>query len=362
MSGRRIKVAVDARMVENSGIGTLLKNTLPHLRAASSLQIHVLGERSKLERHPWFDESAFTPLSSPIYGIMEQFELPLRIPACDVFWSPHYNVPWGPIKARKRLVTLCDVFHLAFFHTLSLPQKAYAKVAVKAAVSRADRLVTISEFSRREIRERVGVEEGKLEVIPCGCDPAFGEFDEQDIPESRFLLFVGNVKPHKNIKGALRAFARIAPAHPDLKLVIVGRKEGFITGDSEVAGLVAGGLGARVVFTGHVPDDVLKTYYKRAQALVFPSLYEGFGLPLLEAMAFGIPVVSSDRASLKEVGGDAVLYFDPDDTAAMAARLEDVLSGRWRPDPERYRARLRAFDWEAGAGRYLSIIEELAAQ
>lgn len=361
MAGSRIKVAVDARMVEHSGIGTLLKNTLPHLGAAPSLEIHLLGDREKLAKFAWFDSSRFTPLQSPIYGVKEQIELPLRIPACDVFWSPHYNVPLAPIKARRRLGTLCDVFHLAYFDTLSSAQKVYAKVIVKAAVSLADRLVTISEFSRREIRERVGVKEGKLEVVHCGCDPAFHRFAEQDIPEKRFILFVGNVKPHKNIKGALKAFFRIAPDHPDLRFVIVGRKEGFITGDGEVAGMVSGEWGRRVVFTGHVSDDVLKTYYKRAQALVFPSFYEGFGLPLLEAMAFGVPVVSSDRASLKEVGGDAILYFDPADPEAIAARLEDVLSGCWRPDPARYAERLRTFDWGRSSRRYVSILEELAS-
>jgi glycosyltransferase involved in cell wall biosynthesis len=362
MAAERIKLAVDARMVEHSGIGTLLKNTLPRLCGEADLEVHLLGDREKLARFPWFDSRRFTALYSPIYGVKEQIELPGKIPRCDVFWSPHYNVPLAPIRARKRLGTVCDVFHLAYFDTLSLPQKLYAKVILKAAVGLADRLVTISEFSRGEILRRVGAREDKVEVIPCGCDRNFNRFEEQAIPEKDYLLFVGNVKPHKNIKGALAAFFRIAPRYPSLKFVIVGRREGFITGDGEVSNMVSGEFGARVVFTGHVPEAMLKTYYKRARALVFPSFYEGFGLPLLEAMSFGIPVVSSNRASLPEVGGDAVLYFDPSDSEALAERLEEVLSGRWRPDPERYRDRIRAFDWELGSRRYISLIRELARE
>jgi glycosyltransferase involved in cell wall biosynthesis len=266
----------------------------------------------------------------------------------------------GPIRARKRLVTICDVFHLAYFHTLSLPQKIYAKAILKMAVTVSDRVVTISEFSAREIRGRVGIREGKLAVVHCGCDPDFGRDLGGAAPAGPYLLFVGNVKPHQNNKGALSAFFRLAPRYPDLKFAIVGRKEGFITGDEEVARLVSGEWGDRVVFTGHIPDADLKAYYKGAKALVFPSLYEGFGLPPLEAMAFGIPVVCSNRASLPEVGGDAVIYFDPEDTASMASRIEDVLEGRWRPDPAKYAERLAAFDWDRSAGRYREIIAELA--
>ncbi len=333
---------------------------LRRLSLDDSIEVHLLGDEARLSRYPWYHPGRFTALASPIYGIREQVELPARIPRCDVFWSPHYNVPLGPIRARRRLVTIHDVYPLAHFSSLTPAQKVYAKTVMKAAVVLADRVVTISEFSASEIRRRIGIGGGKLEVVSCGLDRDFAVFEEQAIPESEYLLFVGNVKPNKNLKGALAAFFRIADRHPGLRFVVVGRKEGFITGDSDFAGMLSGRGGERVVFTGHVSDAVLKTYYKRARALVFPSFYEGFGLPIVEAMAFGIPVVCSDRASLPEVGGDAVLYFDPADPASIANRMEDVLDGRWRPDPARYAERTRAFDWDAGSRRYAEIIGELA--
>lgn len=337
MSVQRIRLAVDARMVEHSGIGTFLKNILPRLLAFPGLQATLLGERAALARQTWFDPGRFIPLAAPIYGAREQAELPLRIP-------------------------VHDVFPLAYFHTLFLAQKAYTKVVLKAAVALADRVVTISEFSAREIRQRVGIREDKLVVIPCGCDRTFAEGAGGPPADWPYLLFVGNVKPHKNIQAALAAFLRLAPRHPDLRLVIVGRKEGFITGDAEVRRLVAADGGGRVVFTGHVSDMDLKAWYKHAQALVFPSLYEGFGLSLLEAMAFGIPVASSNCASLPEVGGDAILYADPEDPAALADCLEDVLEGRWRPDPGKYAERLAGFGWDVSAARYREILEELARE
>lgn len=358
----RIKVAVDTRMVEHSGIGTCIKSIVPFLAASDRLELTLLGNEEKLARYPWFDRGRFIPLRSPIYGLGEQKELPLRIPHCDIFWSPHYNVPLLPIRARRRLVTICDVFHLAFARDLSLPQMLYARLLLNGAVRLSHGIVTISEFSQKEIRKHLpATRDEKLEVVLCGRDPAFGEGFRRKADAGRYILFVGNVKPHKNLKGALRGFAKAADRFPDLKFYIVGRREGFLNGDPEVASMAEGVLRDRVVFTGHVSDADLKDYYGNAAALFFPSFYEGFGLPVLEAMSFGIPVLSSDRASLKEVGGDAIRYFDPADEEEMGARLAEILEGRWRPDAEKYRRRLELFSWEECARRYLSTLERLAA-
>jgi glycosyltransferase involved in cell wall biosynthesis len=357
---KKIHLALDARMVEHSGIGTCIKNLMPRLSVQPELEITVLGDKEKLAKFSWFNPDRFIPLKSPIYGLAEQIELSRQVPVCDVFWSPHYNIPVGPIRARKRLVTICDVFHLAYFQTLSLPQKVYAKLILKAAVTLSQKIVTISEFSRAEIVKHLNVSPEKLEMIYCGTDRGFNQGADDWAPEGRYLLVVGNVKPHKNLKGALAGFLKIAPFHPDLKLIIVGRKEGFITGDNEVAAMVAGEFRDRVEFTGYVSDGKLKAYYKHATAILFPSFYEGFGLPILEGMSFGIPVLSSERASMKEVGGEALLYFDPGNTDSIVAAIDEVLAGRWMPDAARYAQRLQIFDWDESARQYISIIQDLA--
>lgn len=349
-------MALDARMVENSGIGTFIRNIVPFLAAAPGVELTTLGVAETLACYPWFDRSRFVPLKSPIYGLGEQKELPFRVPTCDVFWSPHYNVPLLPIRAKWRLVTIHDVFHLAHLEDLPWLQQAYARILLNGAVRLSKKVITVSEFSRREIRKYLRVKEEKLEVVACGRDPDFSQGFRRKIGGEKYVLFVGNVKPHKNLKGALRGFARIADRYPDLKFYIVGRKEGFVTGDPEVARLASETMQDKVVFTGHVSEVALKDYYGNAAALLFPSLYEGFGLPVLEAMSFGIPILASNRASLPEVGGESIRYFDPGVPGEMESRLIEILDGGWLPDPEKYRLQLERFSWEKSAQRYLAIL------
>jgi len=358
---KAVEVCVDARMIAHSGIGTFLRNLLPHLIADPGLRFSLLGDREKLAGYPWFDPGRFVPIVAAIYSLREQAGLRSCIPPCDVFWSPHFNVPLLPIRARRRLATIHDVLHLAHPHLFAWPKRVYSRILFEGAVRLSDAVATVSEFSRSEIESRLSPTPGKLTVIPNGRDPDFAQGLGPAAPAEDYLLFVGNVKPHKNIVGAMRAFMKVGPRYPRLTLRIVGRKDGFITGDAQVAELAAA-LGGKVVFTGHVSDRELKEYYRDAKALVFPSLYEGFGLPILEAMSFGIPVLSSDRASMPEVGGDAILYRDPEDIDGFARGIEDILEGRWRPDPARYRARLEKFDWGRSAEAYGELIRTVAAK
>ena len=348
-------------MIAHSGIGTVLRNLLPFLIGDGNLRVTLMGERAKLSVFPWFVPDCFIPLEAGIYSPKEQVELSARIPACDIFWSPHYNVPLFPIRARKRLVTIHDAFHLAFPRSLSLPKRIYARLLMGGAVRHSDAVATVSEFSKTEIAERLGIDPGRISMIPNGRDPDYARVTGAPKQEGDYLLFVGNVKPHKNIQGAMRAFMRVSDRHPGLTLRIVGRKEGFITGDPAVEKLAAT-LAGRVHFTGFVSDDEVKEHYRGARALVFPSFYEGFGLPILEAMSFGIPVISSNRASMPEVGGDAVRYFDPDDADGFVGAIEDVLEKRWAPDAGKYRAQLGKFSWEKTGTRYRELIAGLAAR
>ena len=139
-----------------------------------------------------------------------------------------------------------------------------------------------------------------------------------------YFLYVGNIKPHKNLGTLIRAFNSLVEDFP-YDLVLVGKREGFITGDSATI-LRAGEQSGRVHFTDHVDDGVLKQYMAHAEALVFPSLYEGFGLPPLEAMAAGCPVIASSAASIPEICGDAALYCDPHSSEDIAGKIR-LLAG-----------------------------------
>jgi glycosyltransferase involved in cell wall biosynthesis len=222
--------------------------------------------------------------------------------------------------------------------------------------NRADAIAYVSQFTADEFHRLLGAPRGHEKVIPCGVDEAWFAPPDVQRPERPYLLFVGNVKPHKNLPRLLDAFDRIKADIPH-DLIIVGRKEGFITVDNSVLDRITGFAG-RVAFTGYVPDDALRRLYAGADALILPSLYEGFGLPPVEAMASGLPVLVSRAASLPEVCGDAALYCDPMDVADMAAQLRRVVADQPLRELLKAKGRARAgqLRWDDAAQAYEILI------
>ena len=326
-----IKIAIDARMINHSGIGTYMKNLLNVLIV--DYHLVLLGIPSEIQKHINSDKIDIIEFNSPIYSISEQIIFPAKIPNCDIFLSPHYNIPLFPIKAKRRVVIINDANHLAFYNQLSFKQKLYSKFMMKAAVSISDKIITISEFSKSEILKYLNVDTKKISVVHFGIDPSIIESELHYIPSfnnipDKFLLYVGNIKPHKNLINLLKAFEIILSSHSDYKLIIVGKKEGFITGDNEVFKMVENNrlLNDNIIFTGYIENRELYNYYKSASLFVFPSLYEGFGIPPLEAMICGCPVIASDITAIPEICGDAILYvnpFEPNDIAEKVNILID---------------------------------------
>jgi glycosyltransferase involved in cell wall biosynthesis len=175
-----------------------------------------------------------------------------------------------------------------------------------------------------------------------------------------FLLVVGNQKPHKNLRAALQVLARLRGERPELRLVVAGK---HFPGDEPLAARARErGVAGAVVDLGAVDDDVLRALYCRAECLLFPSYFEGFGLPVLEAMAWGLPVVASNRASIPEAVGDAGLMADPDDWDAMAAAVRSLRPGPLRDEMvARGRRRAALLTWDATAARTAELILEVAA-
>ncbi len=356
MSFRKPSIAVDARMINASGIGRHIKGILPVLM--EKFEVILLGYKGELKNFHLLENLRIINIKSKIYSIKEQIELPLKIPKCDVFWSPHYNIPVLPIRAKKRMVTIHDVYHLAFQHTLSLPQRIYAKLMINQALKRSDIVLTVSEFSKQEIIKYTGTSKD-IKVIHNGIEPQWYEKQPLSLSErDNYILYVGNVKPHKNLVRALKAFSLLKDKN--LKFKIVGKKDNFITVDKEVE-KIARKLGNRVEFTGYVSDNELKELYRKAKLFLFPSLYEGFGLPPLEAMACGTPVVVSNAASLPEVCGDAAYYVNPYDINDIAKGIETVLKDEELQKEliQKGLKRVKLFSWEKSAKKLIKVIEEV---
>ncbi|MVM39564.1 glycosyltransferase [Spirosoma sp. HMF3257] len=366
-------ICIDARMINNSGIGVYIRYFINSLLADARMRVTILGR--KVELDAYFDLHTFNHIEAdfPIYSITEQLKLPRLIPVCDVFWSPHYNVPILPFRARKFLVTIPDVFHLAFYNTLSLPQKIYAKVVMNAAVRKADRILTISNYSKNEIIQFTSVHPDKIDVIYLGLDRdlfhsinAIEEYErvrtKYNTPQ-KYILFVGNVKPNKNLKTLVSAFRLLLDKLPEYQLLIVGKKEGFINSDDELFSQVIEDpeLNNRVAFTGYVDLADLPILYSMASLFAFPSLYEGFGFPPLEAMACGCPVVASDRASIPEICGEAALYIDPAYPQQLADAIYQVISNEPLKESlvKKGYEQVEHYDWTVAGRSFIRQINSL---
>lgn len=255
------------------------------------------------------------------------YPLTLRIPTVD----------------RPSVVTLHDVQHLDLPSMFPRSERAFRSLAWHPSVLKAERVIVISEFVRERAVARLGVREERIRVVPLGLD------HERLRPESGdrepFVLYPARRWPHKNHERLFDAFALVRAERPDLRLVL--------TGGGDFSDVPAG-----VEARGHLPWDDVIALMQRASAVVFPSLYEGFGLPPLEAMACGAPVACSNAAALPETVGDAARLFDPREPGEIARAIVDVVD---HPEAwvERGLERARRFSWDATARATDAVYAEL---
>jgi glycosyltransferase involved in cell wall biosynthesis len=283
------------------------------------------------------------PLLHPAEAVWLTGVLARRRP--DVFYSPGFNAP--PTCPVPFVFTVFDLIHLHVREESGAGRRLYYQWHVRPAVRRARAVLTGSEFSRARLIEWSGVDAERVVVIHGAAGDEFTPDGDAHEPGYPYLLYVGNHKPHKNLARLVRALATLRKRR-SLRLLLVGPIE------PELLGLArTHGVADRVVFLGEVPDDRLPALYRGAAAFVFPSLHEGFGLPPVEAMACGTPVVSSLATSLSEVVGDAALAVDPLDVESIADGIDRVMGD------DQLRARLRErgfaqaarFSWDETARR-----------
>ncbi|MFA6119461.1 MAG: glycosyltransferase family 1 protein [Parachlamydiales bacterium] len=333
------KICIDARMLHSAGIGTYLKEIISNLKS-SPFKIFLIVTKDLLEKEKDFlNGFEIIILNSRIYSIKEQIFLPFKIPKCDIFFSPHFNIPIFKIKAEKRLVTIHDAFHLAFFSKLSFFEKIYAKFIINLAIKKSDKIITVSKFSKDEIIKYTNADPNKIFVIYNAVNTKiFSRTDDQErILEvinkynltNSYFLFVGNLKPHKNLMNLLKAFDVFIRDYPDIDLAIVGKNKNLIN-SFDVQKVLKNNkkLQSRIKLIDFAANEDLPVIYQQALALVFPSFYEGFGYPPLEAMAVNCPVIASNIASIKEICDDSVYYIDPYDYMSISGAMKKILNNK----------------------------------
>jgi len=202
------KICIDARMLFYSGIGTYLRNLIKGFENHPKFTLCLLVY-AKDKNYPTNHEKIL--FDAPIYSVKEQFLYPKIIPKCDLFWSPHFNVPLRKIQAKHRIVTIHDTYHLTFLSTFSFLQRLYAKFVYAKAIKLSEKIITVSKFSKSEIIKHLQVDPAKVDAIHLGIDQdLFTPKKTKPLFKNPYLLYVGNLKPNKNLLVLLKAFAKIA--------------------------------------------------------------------------------------------------------------------------------------------------------
>lgn len=307
-------IAIDLRMYRMAGIGRYLRNLLPDLiPRLNASRITILGKSDDLAGEEWFSDPRvqFREFRPRIFSLAEQWAaLWGEYRGINLLWIPQYNLPL--LYQGKVLVTVHDLCQVAKPETLANElQRRYAKYLFSKVAKRASAILCVSEFTASELQKYFRVDRERVVVAypAIGNMWSISETTQPTSSNSPFLLAVGSVKKHKNLPRLIAAFSGVRNQIPH-DLIIVGKQHGFLNSETQLQS-ISEALNGRVRFTGHVTDQQLTFYYRNATAIIFPSLYEGFGFPLVEAMAEGCPIACSNISSLPEVAGDAALLFDP---------------------------------------------------
>jgi glycosyltransferase involved in cell wall biosynthesis len=375
-----VKVAIDIRRMTEFGIGTYIRNVVRTLAGLDrESEYFLIGLPAKVaECGPLpanFKSIPLAELENTLKGGME-FRAIVRRLHCDVVHIPHlFWIPRGlPCPYILTVHDLLDHMYGARDRS-SLRQNLQLQLT-RRALGRAARLLAVSQFTRSEIARKFGVPGDRIEVVYNAIDERFlrghaSDADRQLIAERYqvnypFLLYAGAIRPHKNVVRIIEAFSALKTELekeqqlPDLKLIIIGDDLSGHPGLRRT--VVRSGVQNDVRFLGFVPIEVLRIFYDVAKIFVFPSLYEGFGLPPLEAMAHGTPVVTSNTSSLPEVAGNAALLVNPENVfeiqrALQRALLDSALRARMK---QRGYEQAQRFSWTSSVQRILSIYREVA--
>ena len=368
-----MKFCLDARAATNHfpGVGRYVSN----LAQALTEQLEA-GESLTLLRDPATSSRWQLPEPCPgrvrisdtpatLFGLRQQLSIPplLRRLDVDTYHSPFYLMPYRP--GRPTVVTLYDLIPELLPHHVSRRARLVTRATTRLALSAAREVITISEASRRDLTARYGLPSDRVTVIPLAPAPQFVPQPDRAIQRVRdrydlrdYVLYVGINKPHKNLLALVEAWQQVAT---EAKLVIAGPWDPrYPEPQQRVSSL---GIDDRVAFLGPVDDEDLPALYAGARLFVFPSLYEGFGLPVIEAMACGTTVACADTSSLPEVAGDAAALFDPQDVAGIAAVVNKLLADEALR--LKYRslglARAAGFSWSRAAAATLGVYRKIAA-
>jgi glycosyltransferase involved in cell wall biosynthesis len=363
------RIGIDARKLKDYGIGSYVRNLLEAIGRhpdSSRYRFRVYTRRSDGDLPSLPAHFEVVHDDSPGYSVAELTRLPWRLlrDRLDLFHATHYVLP--PLWKTRAVVTIHDIIHLLY--PQFLPHRGallYARYMIRRALTRADRIITVSHNTRSDLVNYFRVPATRIEVIYNGVSP---RFQAEVAPREKervlsalgirgpYLLFLGGEKPHKNVQNVIRAFAK---ARRDRSLphalVLAGPMP---SNPARMDALIAAlELSDAVIRPGIIEEEDLPALYAGAEAFLYPTLYEGFGLPVVEAMACGTPVLTSSTSALQEIAGGHACLVNPMDVDAIAAGIvtlatDEEARARYA---ELGRKRARDFSWDKAAARTLEV-------
>lgn len=324
------KIVIDGRIIKSS-TGRYVERLLHYLQKQDHVNKYVILVREKKDWTPMSDNFKAKVADIPDFSFAEQLELNKIIKSLKPDLV-HFPMPQYPLLYRgKRINTVHDFTLLDFKHPHWNPIVDTIKLNVfrfvmRRAVHGAKKVIVPTRYVKKELVRRYRADPSDVTVTYESADKLSANPKEyRPLKGKKFIFYVGNLFPHKNIDSLIKAFDLLHETHPNLHLAIVGRKKRF---HEELEELVEYDGIKNVHFTGFMPDEQLAWMYAHAQAYVFPSLSEGFGLPGIEAMRHDCPLISSNATCLPEVYKDAAIYFDPEDIENMAYSISRVVDNR----------------------------------
>jgi glycosyltransferase involved in cell wall biosynthesis len=349
-----VKILLDTRKIEDYGIGVYIRNLFQGFVDSGRFMcrtIHLKGTDS-LD----LPEEFTIDVSAKNYDFLEHVEIPLKTKKYQDHWyfSPHYVYPL--FVSQKLLVTVHDLIHFRFPHLFKPAVRVEAgKYFMRRVRKKAAIVFAVSQTTKNDLVEMFRFDESKVRVIHNGIADIFFEHEKQprllDFP---YILYTGNLKPHKNLGVLIEAFSLIKDRFPDIRLVLAG-----VEPDRAFKKAAAdSGVADRVVTKGFLSQEELIRFIDGAEFFVFPSLYEGFGFPPLEAMARKKAVISSPGGSLRETLGDNALFFSPDSAEDLAEKITLFIENEGKKGDYETKGfdHCQRFRWGKTIGEYISVL------
>ncbi len=276
----------------------------------------------------------------------------------ETLFCPANIAPIFVPKNKKVILTIHDVAFLTYPKSFTNFFRWYYKILVPINIKRADKIITVSSYSKKEIEKFYPFSKGKIEVVYLGYNK---EFKKLGLQKRKEILFVGSLNERKNFIGVLKAFINLK--RKDYKLIVVGNFSYVFTINNETQEILNMAKESdNIEFKMNILNSELVKLYNQSELFIFPSFYEGFGLPVLEAMACGVPVITSHVSSLPEVGGDAVVYVDPSSVDDIKNKMQMVLNDKKLQDEmiKKGLKRAKEFSWEKSAKEHIKVFDEVS--